>query len=262
MRKHALLATVFAVFALLVSCSAVFDAGIGGKVYYMQNGSEVGISGAKILVYDSTSFAEPIGSARTDANGNYTVSKIVWKTTDPKYGKTADNHTVYIKVTHEDFEMNDDYITARIVSDSTNSGMADVEMKKTRYTVPTFSGRITSGQASGAAVPPSADDEVPVYLAYKDEDDAFQIFPDDEAVVYTTWTQMGTETTPLYIHGNFTGLGGGNMKYAVAEYPAVYVVADMNRDGKVNTGDKITKTSYALDKYSSYQLDGADFDTI
>jgi len=36
----------------------------------------------------------------------------------------------------------------------------------------------------------------------------------------------------------------------------------MNRDGKVNTGDKITKTSYALDKYSSYQLDGADFDTI
>ena len=248
MRKHALLVTVFAVFALLVSCSAVFDAGIGGKVYYMQNGSEVGISGAKILVYDSTSFSEAIGSARTDANGNFTVSKIVWKTTDPKFGKTADNHTVYIKVTHEDFEMKDEYITAKIVSDSTNSGMADVEMTKTRYTVPTFSGRIVDAGVDNDKAFVEDYDGVPVYLAYKNSDNQYIKFTNDEAVVYTNGVQMGTDYSPYYIHGTFAGLGGGDMKYKVADYPEVYVLA----------GTKVAGP-YPINGYSSYQLDSSDF---
>ena len=196
MRKHALLATVFAVLALLVSCSAVFDAGIGGKVYYMQNGSEVGVSGAKILVYDNTSFSEVIGSARTDANGNFTVSKIVWKSSNPKYGKTADNHTVYIKVSHEDFEMKNEYITASLISDSTNSGMADVEMTKVRYTVPTFSGRIVAVNDTDKAKAVTDDDGVPVYLAYKDSNNNYVKFTNDEAVVYTTAVQAGTDYSP------------------------------------------------------------------
>lgn len=250
MRKHALLATVFAVLALLVSCSAVFDAGIGGKVYYMQNGSEVGISGAKILVYDNTSFSEAIGSARTDANGNFTVSKIVWKSSNPKYGKTADNHTVYIKVSHEDFEMTTDYVTASLVSDSTNSGMADVEMTKVRYTVPTFSGRISDPTTIDTYkdTPYTDDDGVPVCLAYKDSNNNYVKFTNDEAVVYTTAVQAGTDYTPYYIHGNFTGLGGGNMKYAVAEYPEVYVL----------TGDKVAGP-YKIDGVSSYQVYYSDF---
>ena len=246
MRKHALLISVLAILALLASCSAVFDAGIGGKVYYMQNGSEVGISGAKVLVYDDTSFSEVIGSARTDANGNFTVSKIVWKTTSPKYGKTADSHTVYIKVTHEDFEMSSDYITARLVSDSTNSGMADVKMTKTRYTVPSFSGRIVSA-ASDKDTPVTANDGVAVYLAYKDGSDYVR-FDDDEAVVYTTGIQMGTDYSPYYVHGNFTGLGGGNMKYAVADYPEVYVLF----------ADKVAGP-YPIDGVSSYQIYENDF---
>ena len=260
MKKHALLATVFAVLALLVSCSAVFDAGIGGKVYYMQNGSEVGISGAKILVYDNTSFSEVIGSARTDANGNFTVSKIVWKSSNPKYGKTADNHTVYIKVSHEDFEMTDEYITANLISDSTNSGMADVEMTKVRYTVPTFSGRITTGPADTTNPPVANKDEVPVYLVYKvGNSSSYEIFPDDEAVVHTTWTQIGTdaEANPLYIHGNFTDLGGGNMKYAVKDYPNVYLHADKNKDGIID--DEELAGPYPIDGVSSYQVNGSDF---
>lgn len=261
MRKHALLITVLAILSLLTACSAVFDAGIGGKVYYMQNNSEVGISGAKVLVYDNTSFTEVIGSARTDANGNFTVSKIVWKTTSPKYGKTADNHTVYIKVTHEDFEMTSDYITARLVSDSTNSGMADVKMTKTRYTVPTFSGRITADPADTGVPPVAGKDEVPVYLAYKQDNGSYERFTDDEAVVYTTWTQIGTDMTPQYIHGNFTGLGGGNMKYAVADYPKVYVVADIDNDGEVGAGDRVAGP-YEIDANSSYQVFGSAFDTI
>jgi hypothetical protein len=248
MRKHALLATVFAVFALLVSCSAVFDAGIGGKVYYIQNGSEVGISGAKILVYDDTSFSEPIGSARTDANGNYSVSKIVWKTKDPKFGKTADNHTVYVKVTHEDFEMKDAYITARIVSDSTNIGMADVEMTKTRYTVPVFSGRIIAVDDADKDSPSTEYDGVPVYLAYKNSDDQYIKFTNDEAVTYTTSVQVGTDYNPYYIHGTFAGLGGGNMKYPVADYPQVYVLAK----------DKVAGP-YPIDGVSSYQIYENDF---
>jgi len=258
MRKHALLVTVFAVFALLVSCSAVFDAGIGGKVYYMQNGSEVGISGAKILVYDSSSFTEVIGSARTDANGNFTVSKIVWKTTDPKFGKTADNHTVYIKVTHEDFEMKDAYITARIVSDSTNSGMADVEMKKTRYTVPVFNGRIVEGNADYAKPFVETSDEIPVYLTYEGEDGRYTRFTDVEATVSTTGNNIGTDTTPYYKHGNFAGLGGGNMKYVLADYPEVYILADMNADGAVGSGDKVAGP-YPLDGNSSYEVLGKSF---
>jgi len=261
MRKHALLIAVLAIIGLLTACSAVFDAGIGGKVYYLQNGSEVGISGAKVLVYDNTSFSEAIGSARTDANGNYTVSKIVWKTTNPKYGKSADTHTVYIKVIHEDFEMSSDYITARLVSDSTNSGMADVMMEKTRYTVPSFSGRITTDPADADIPPVAGKDEVPVYLAYKEDNGSYVRFTDDEAVTYTTWTQIGTDMTPQYIHGNFTGLGGGNMKYAVADYPEVYVVADMDKDGEVGTGDKVAGP-YEIDANSSYQVFGSAFNDI
>ncbi len=258
MRKHALLATVFAVFALLVSCSAVFDAGVGGKVYYMQNGSEVGISGAKILVYDNTSFSEAIGSARTDANGNFTVSKIVWKSSNPKYGKTADNHTVYIKVSHEDFEMTSDYITASLVSDSTNSGMADVKMKKVRYTVPTFSGRITTDPADTNTPPIETQDEVPVYLVYKvGNSSSYERFSDNEAVVYTTWTQIGTDVSPLFIHGTFTGLGGGNMKYAVKDYPNVYLHADKNKDGLIDAAE--LAGPYPIDGVSSYQVNGSDF---
>lgn len=261
MRKHALLATVFAVLALLVSCSAVFDAGIGGKVYYMQNGSEVGISGAKILVYDNTSFSEAIGSARTDANGNFTVSKIVWKSSNPKYGKTADNHTVYIKVSHEDFEMTDEYITASLISDSTNSGMADVEMTKVRYTVPTFSGRITRDAADTTNPPVATLDGVPVYLVYKvGNSSSYERFSDDEAVVYTTWTQIGADISPLYIHGNFAGLGGGNMKYAVKDYPNVYVFVDKDRDGIIDESDHELSGPYPINGYSSYQIDGSVFD--
>lgn len=248
MRKHALLITVLAILSLLTACSAVFDAGIGGKVYYMQNNSEVGISGAKVLVYDNTSFTEVIGSARTDANGNFTVSKIVWKTTSPKYGKTADNHTVYIKVTHEDFEMTSDYITARLVSDSTNSGMADVQMTKTRYTVPTFSGRIVEAATENNLPVSDAYDGVPVYLAYKDGSEYVK-FDDDEAVVYTNGIQMGTDYSPYYVHGNFTGLGGGNMKYAVADYPEVYILAKNKVAGP-----------YPIDGVSTYQINYIEFE--
>ena len=255
MKKHALLATVFAVLALLVSCSAVFDAGIGGKVYYMQNGSEVGISGAKILVYDNTSFSEVIGSARTDANGNFTVSKIVWKSSNPKYGKTADNHTVYIKVSHEDFEMTDEYITANLISDSTNSGMADVEMTKVRYTVPTFSGRIVPADGADKDKAVTDKDGLAVHIVYKDAENKYVEFPNDEAVVYTTAIQAGTDYSPYYIHGTFAGLGGGNMKYSVKEYPEVYVLVVLDTEDKV-------AGPYPIDGVSSYQIYEDEFETV
>ena len=253
MKKHALLATALAILALLTSCSAVFDAGIGGKVYYIQNGSETGVSGAKVLVYDNASCSEVIGSARTDANGNFTVSKIVWKSSNPKYGKTADTHTVYIKVTHEDFEMADDYITASLVSDSTNSGMADVKMTKVRYTVPVFRGRIDSHTSDDSPISETYD-EVPVYICTKDGEDYVR-FTDTEATVTTSGNQAGD--LAIFTHGHFEGLGGGDMKYA--KDTVVYIAADMDRDGEIGAGDLVSKLSYRIDESTTYTLSAGNF---
>ena len=256
MRKHALLMSVLAILSLLTACSAVFDAGIGGKVYYMQNGSEVAISGAKILVYEDTSFSEVIGSGTSDDRGNFTVSKIVWKTTSPKYGKTADVHTVYIKVTHEDFEMSSDYITARLVSDSTNPGMADVKMEKVRYTVPVFRGRIDSNTSDASPISETYD-EVPVYICSKDGSDYIR-FSGTEATVTTSSNQAGD--LAIFTHGHFEGLGGGNLKYS--KDTLVYIAADMDRDGEIGVGDLVSKQAYRIDESTTYTLSAYYFEEL
>ena len=241
----------------LCSCSVVFDAGVGGRVYYVKNGSETGISNAKVYVYSSASSSEPLASTRTDTNGNFTVSKIVWETDKGKFGKTADLHTVYIKVVHEDFEMTEPYITATLISDSSNAGMADVEMRQVRFTVPSFGGRIVSSGADD--IPVSGDyDEITVYLCYEKDDGSYGFFDDyQESSVNTFASQSGTDAHPFYTHGNFTNLGGGNMK--LKDISDVYVWADMNSDKVINTSDLIAGP-YPIDKgKNSYTLKGSDF---
>ena len=147
--------------------------------------------------------------------------------------------------------MKSEYITALIVSDSTNTGMADVEMKKNRYTVPSFSGRIVEVREQDKDIPATSADDVPVYLAYKNSDNEYVRFTNDEAVTYTTGLQVGTDYSPYYTHGNFSGLGGGNMKYALSDYPEVYVVFE----------SEVEKVAgpYPINGVSSYRLNETDF---
>jgi len=248
----------FAPFILIVcSCSAVFDAGVSGRVYYVSNGSEYSIANAKVFVYDSPSLEEPIASTRTNANGDYTVNRIVWKTGKGAFGKTADYHTVYIYVEHEDFEIKADYVKAKIISDSTNAGMADVEMTRVRYTVPSFSGRITSDIDASVT---SDYDEVEVWLCYK-EDGNYVRFTDSEAKTATAFTQTGSDSSPWYMHGGFSGLGGGNMKYSKTDYPELWVVADLNKDGTISTGDLVSVASYEIDVDAPNTLRKESFET-
>ncbi len=123
MKKNKLLMLItILVGILLTSCSSVFDASIGGKV--IDDDSGIGIADMAVYAYESESarnaaynsynsqedksvFVDSsVPSARTDANGNFSIPTIRWKTNSPSYGKDGDKITVYLLFFNEEYGMN------------------------------------------------------------------------------------------------------------------------------------------------------------
>ncbi len=131
-----LMAIVLAV--LLASCSVVFQAGISGKVVTDDGTGTASVSDVNVFAYtdqslrdsDYTKFvnneitrpssgAGYVATTSTNANGEFTVNKVVWETKKSEFGKTADVNKLYLIFYHEDYTPAK--YDATIISDSTNA---------------------------------------------------------------------------------------------------------------------------------------------
>ncbi len=122
------------------SCYSVFSGGTGGMIVDAESTStpKQGIANVEVYAYTSSSTREanydtwdegtrfyPSGSyyghTTTDANGNFSISNIVWKEDHPDFGKDADSTTLYLLYFHEDYGLVKDQTL--ITSDSVNNSV-------------------------------------------------------------------------------------------------------------------------------------------
>lgn len=108
---------------MLTACSAVFDSAISGSVKdrsvrETSSTSSGGISDVMVYAYDSESdwrakytswdgkseFVDTtVPSAKTAADGSFSIANLRWMTNSPAYGKDADSKTIYLLAFHKDY---------------------------------------------------------------------------------------------------------------------------------------------------------------
>ncbi|MBR2281129.1 MAG: hypothetical protein IJ863_00750 [Spirochaetales bacterium] len=123
---------------LLASCSVVFQAGISGKVVTDEGTGTRPVSDVNVFAYtdeglrnsDYSKFVDGritrpssgsgyVATTSTNANGQFTVNKVVWETKKSEFGKTADVSKLYLIFYHEDYTPAK--YDATVISDSTNA---------------------------------------------------------------------------------------------------------------------------------------------
>ncbi|MDD7537288.1 MAG: hypothetical protein SPK48_08260 [Bullifex sp.] len=174
MKQFKQIMTVLLVLLLLTSCSSVFSGGFTGTIREDKGGSDdsnnTGIEGATVYIYtdegarnadyDAATAASPslpsryVASTTTNANGQFSVSKILWQTNSPAYGKTADRISLYLLIHKAGFGVNgynknSSMIT--IASDSTNEATYTEAFRRTEK-VTTVSFTLSNIVSGGAAV--------------------------------------------------------------------------------------------------------------
>ena len=107
----------------LTSCSSVFDSAISGTVKdrsakETSSTTSGGIADVMVYAYDDATAWEnaynswdgksvfndlSVPSAKTAADGSFSISSLRWKTTKPVYGKDADSRTIYLLAFHKDY---------------------------------------------------------------------------------------------------------------------------------------------------------------
>ena len=121
----------------LTGCYSVFNGGTGGVIVDAESSASPkrGIANVDIYAYTSRSTRDSdfkawkegtvfapsntyYGHTSTDNNGNFTISKIVWKEGKPDFGKDADFTTIYLLYFHENYGLTKDQTV--ITSDSTS----------------------------------------------------------------------------------------------------------------------------------------------
>lgn len=110
-------------FVLLISsCSVVFEAGISGKVVTAAGTGTVSVADVSVFAYTDkadrdSDFAKfqagtitrpspesgYVSASTTNADGEFTVNKIVWETKKPEFGKTAAYGKLYLILYNEDY---------------------------------------------------------------------------------------------------------------------------------------------------------------
>lgn len=135
---------------LFSGCYSVFSGGTGGLIVDAESTStpKRGIANVDIYAYtdsgardsdfnnwkEGTVFS-PSGSyyghTTTDADGNFVISNIVWKETNPDFGKDADFTTIFLIYYHENYGLTKDQTV--ITSDSTTDTVY-AELKTIRKT--------------------------------------------------------------------------------------------------------------------------------
>ena len=152
MKRRLLIAALVSAVTIFSGCKnfSVFNGGTGGLIVDAESTStpKQGIASVDIYAYtdsdvrdsDYSSWREGTvfspsnnyyGHTTTDANGNFTISNIVWTEKDPDFGKDADYTTIYLLYYHENYGLvRDDTV---ITSDST-SNTVYAELKAIRKT--------------------------------------------------------------------------------------------------------------------------------
>ncbi|MBR4121362.1 MAG: hypothetical protein IKT95_06385 [Spirochaetales bacterium] len=146
MRNRRLLFTAALMLAvLLASCSVVFEAGISGTVETPSGTGKTAVAGVNVFAYTDKNSRDSdydlfcagtitrpredsgyVATTSTNANGEFTVNKIVWETKRSDFGKTADVNRLYLIFYHEDYYP--EKADATVISGSTNSGNVSVTL--------------------------------------------------------------------------------------------------------------------------------------
>lgn len=155
--------------ALLASCSVVFEAGISGKVETPSGTDKVAVAGVSVFAYtkqgardsdyelfQNGTITRPredsgyVATTTTNANGEFTVNKIVWETKKSEFGKTADVNKLYLIFYHEDYYP--EKADATIISGSTNASNVSVtlESNKDYTTISLTAYNVTTNKAMTA----------------------------------------------------------------------------------------------------------------
>ena len=158
----------------LTSCSSVFSGGFTGKLMEDKGGlddsSNTPLAGATVFIYTdegvrnsdydkaiSTSAIKPsnaVATTTTNDNGQFSVSKIIWKTNSPDFGKTADKINLYLIVYKSGFGINGfnkNSNSISITSDSTNESSYTESFKRTEK-VSTINFQLANVAVNGEAI--------------------------------------------------------------------------------------------------------------
>lgn len=145
-RKTAFAVVLAVLITILAGCSTVFEAGISGKVVTASGTGTANVPDVSVFAYTDEgrrnsdydkfvagTITRPdegsgyVAATTTNANGEFTVNKIVWKTTNPEFGKTADVSKLFLIFYHEDYKPAK--ADATVISGSTNSSNVYVKLE-------------------------------------------------------------------------------------------------------------------------------------
>lgn len=137
----------------ITSCSSVFSGGFTGKIMEDKGGlddsANTPLAGATVFIYtdegtrnsdydraisNGTKPSNATATTTTNDNGQFSVSKIIWKTNNPSFGKTADKINLYLIIYKSGFGVNGfnkNSNAISITSDSTNESTYTESFKRT-----------------------------------------------------------------------------------------------------------------------------------
>lgn len=137
------------ILVMLSSCSVVFEAGISGRVVTTDGTSTVGVGNVNVFAYTDKGLRDAdfakfqagqitrpsdgagyVATTTTNANGDFTVNKIVWETKRSDFGKTADVDKLYLIFYNKNYKP--DKADATIISGSTNSSNVYKELESNK----------------------------------------------------------------------------------------------------------------------------------
>ena len=137
----------------ITSCSSVFSGGFTGKIMEDKGGlddsANTPLAGATVFIYtdegtrnsdydraisNGTKPSNATATTTTNDNGQFSVSKIIWKTNNPSFGKTADKINLYLIIYKSGFGVNGfnkNSNAISITSDRTNESTYTESFKRT-----------------------------------------------------------------------------------------------------------------------------------
>ena len=145
-RKRYCLLALIVIALVLASCSVVFEAGISGKVVTDEGTGTSNVQDVSVFAYTDSGLRDSdfakfqagtitrptegsgyVATTTTNANGEFTVNKVVWETKKSEFGKTADVSKLYLIFYHEDYKPAK--ADATIISGSTNQSNVYVKLE-------------------------------------------------------------------------------------------------------------------------------------
>ena len=148
-RRFLVITALMALVLVLAGCSVVFEAGISGKVVTASGTGTANVQDVSVFAYTDSGLRDSdfakfqagtitrpsegsgyVATTNTNANGEFTVNKVVWETKKSEFGKTADVSKLYLIFYHEDYYPAK--ADATIISGSTNSSNVYVKLEASK----------------------------------------------------------------------------------------------------------------------------------